>query len=102
MVEFINFRGQQLPYIYNYFVISKVYIGTSKDISELELLEKVLYYGIMAGCWETDMDFIFEKNGKKREITFKDCAFILSELGKDELKEMTAKFVAAVEESKKK
>lgn len=102
MVEFITFRGQELPYIYNYYVISKVYVGNSKNVSEIELLERVLYYGIMAGCWETDRDFTFEKNGKTREITVKDCGFILAELGKEELANMTAKFLSAVEDTKKK
>ena len=87
MVEFIKYRGQEFPFVYNYYVISRLK-KVSKEISEEEMFEHMLYYGIEAGCWEKDIEMNIEKGGKVRPLTPKDCAFIIADIGIEKVNEL--------------
>jgi hypothetical protein len=91
MVEFISYNGQELPFVYDYYVITRLK-KISKEVSEEELFENILFYGIERGCWEMDREFTINKGDKVLAITPKICAYIIGSIGIEKVNELLITF----------
>ncbi len=80
MVEWIEYKGQKFPFVYNYYAMSNS-IGRKDKIDEEKLLDHLVFYAIEAGCEEMDKPFTIKKGGEERELTVKDVGFMIGKLG---------------------
>lgn len=102
MVDFIKYKGQEFPMVFDFYVQSRIRLvvdeaaANGKKLHGIELLEYMVFYCIESGCDALDKSFTIKKtiDGREivREITMKDVAFMISETGPEVVADKINKF----------
>jgi len=91
MVEWIEYKGQKFPFVYNYYAMSNS-IGRKDKIDDEKLLDHLVFYSIEAGCEEMDKPFTIKKGDKEVDLTVKDAGFIIGKVTPDYINGLILKF----------
>lgn len=102
MIEYVEYKGQELPFLYDFYVISRLRVVKEKNenIETFELVDYLIYYSIKNGCNEINRPFTITVNDKERELTIEDAGFIYGKLGQEKLDKLLVKFVGEAVEDK--
>lgn len=115
MVEYLNYKGQEFPLIYDYYGQSRLKMAHEEALEKdttlkgNEVIEIMLFCSLEAGHEFLDKPFRIKKKdaeGKEvwKEITKKDVAFMLGVVGPEAVSKKLEKFMpkASEEDSDKK
>lgn len=104
MCEYITYKGQEFPLIYDWYAQSRLLMAReeaeskNKTLSIVDSTEITLFYSIEAGCEALDRSFTIKKkdaSGKEVEmpLSMKDVAFMIGAVGQEEINDKLSKFL---------
>lgn len=104
MITYIEYKGQKLPFIYNYYAESRLlideqenYLNKGKELNRFHQIELTFFYGLEMGHEEKNIPFVLtrkDEEGKDitKPFTKRDATFLVASIGFEKALEILQMF----------